>query len=128
MGEGARHEQKPTADVYLLCTGMHLIQFYLTRQGTTEHFHTKPPEKNRAREPLLVLGAWVTEGSQEAVQVTLPPLMMARRSSVSDPCCPWLEQPGALSSLASSLLGSPWSSGLHCSLSGQVWPATCSEE
>ena len=77
-------------DVYLLCTGMHLIQFYLARQGATEHFPTKPPEKNRAREPLLVLGAWVTEGSQEAVQVTLPPLMMARRSSVSDPCCPWL--------------------------------------
>ena len=81
-GEGARHEQKPTADVYsFLYTGTYLIQFYLTRQGATEHFHTEPPEKNRAREPLIPLGAWMTRGSQEAGQVTLPPLVTARRSS-----------------------------------------------
>ena len=71
MGEGDMTQEKPTADVYwFLYTGTYLIQFYLTRQGATEHFHTKPPEKNRAREPLFQLGAWMTEGSQEARQVT----------------------------------------------------------
>ena len=81
MGDGDKTRAKPPADVHLLCTGMHLIQFYLTRQGATEHFHTTPPEKNRAREPLFPLGAWMTGGSQEAGQVNLPPLVTARRSS-----------------------------------------------
>ena len=81
MGEGDKTRAKPTADVYLLCTGIHLIQIYLTRQVATEHFHTKRPEKNWAHEPLFPLGAWMTGGSQEAGQVTLSPLVTARRSS-----------------------------------------------
>ena len=39
------------------------------------------PEKKRAREPLFGLGAWMTEGSQEAGQVTWPSLVTARISS-----------------------------------------------
>ena len=43
------------------------------RQGATD-FHTKPQENNLAREPLMILRAGMTEGLQEAAQVTWPPL------------------------------------------------------
>ena len=80
MGEGDMTQAKPTADVYLLCTGTHLATILLIK--TRRHrLSFKTQEKKRAREPLFQLGAWMTEGSQEAAQVTLPPLVATRRSS-----------------------------------------------
>ena len=45
MGEGDMIQAKPTADVYLLCTGTHLTTILLIIQGATEHFLTKPQKK-----------------------------------------------------------------------------------
>ena len=65
-----------------LCTSMHLTIISTYKDKVPQNrLSYKNPEKKRAREPLFEPGAWMTEGSREAVQVTWPPLVTARRPS-----------------------------------------------
>ena len=70
MGEGDMTQAKPTADVYLLCTGTYLTNNSTYKDKVPQTLSYKTPEKKRAREPLFQLGARMTESSQEAGLVT----------------------------------------------------------
>ena len=74
MGEGDMTQAKPTADVYLLCTGTHLTNNSTKEDKAPQNTFIQNPEKKRAREPLFQLGAWMTEGSQEAHRLPGRPL------------------------------------------------------
>ena len=109
MGIGDKTRAKHTAEFYSIMYSHALNHFYFIIQGATDS-RKNPRKETGLRSFINNSEAWLTEGLQEAGQVTWPPLVATRWSSDRRPLVSPFgmvhrEHASSLGGLTSSLYG-----------------------